>query len=66
MVHLRFDGRSMDVPEHRLGLRPHDRDDAVRDRVARFLEVDRRALRDYVVDRSPSGDVIVRPEAVYG
>ena len=34
--------------------------------VARRLEVGLGRLEDYVVDRRPNGDVIVRPEAVYG
>lgn len=66
MVHIRFEGRSLDVEEQTLGLTSASNDHQVLRSLARFLEVDSNKLRDYVVDRRPSGAVIVRPEAVYG
>jgi hypothetical protein len=41
-------------------------DVAVKKQVARYLYVSSERLDAYVVDRRPSGDVIIRPEAVYG
>jgi hypothetical protein len=41
-------------------------DAEIKEIVARRLEVGLGGLEDYVVDRRPNGDVIVRPEAVYG
>jgi hypothetical protein len=38
----------------------------VKGAVARFLGVDQKLLEKYVVDRTPTGHVIVRPEALYG
>lgn len=66
MIHLRFEGRSYDVQETdlRLGKTANDRE--VLETLARFLEVDSSKFRHYVVDRRPSGNLIVRPEAVYG
>lgn len=66
MVHVRFEGRSLDVTERSLNLRDNMSAAEIKECVARHLDVDARRLRDYVVDRVPNGNVIVRPEAVYG
>ena len=66
MVHVRFEGRSYDVTERHLGINLEMGDRAIKDRVARYLEIPNRRLESYVIDRRPSGDTIVRPEAVYG
>ena len=66
MVHIRFEGRSYDIAEQNLGVQTGMGDRSLKERVARHLEVSFNRLDDYVVDRRPSGDVIVRPEAVYG
>jgi hypothetical protein len=66
MLHVRYDGRSFDVNERVFGLRFGMPDAEIKERVARHLEVGLGRLEDYVVDRRPNGDVIVRPEAVYG
>ena len=36
------------------------------ERLAAHFDVSQARFDSYVVDRSPSGDLIVRPEAVYG
>ena len=66
MLHVRYNGRSFDMNERVFGLRAGMSDAEVKERVARHLEVGLGRLEDYVVDRRPNGDVIVRPEAVYG
>ena len=66
MVHIRFEGHSYDVAEQRLGLSAGMADLAVKERVARHLDIHADRLKFYVVDRRPSGDLIIRPEAVYG
>lgn len=66
MIHVRFEGRSYDVEEQTLGLPKTPNDRQILEQLARFLEVDYRRIQFYVVDRRPSGAVIVRPEAVYG
>lgn len=66
MIHVRFEGRSHDFEEQTLGLTTAANDHQVLRSLARFLEVDSTQLQNYVVDRRPSGAVIVRPEAVYG
>ncbi|AFY45599.1 hypothetical protein IQ244_08020 [Nostoc sp. LEGE 06077] len=66
MVHIRFEGRSVDVAERQLGIVAQMNDVAVKECVARHLDVNSDRLSAYIVDRRPSGDLIVRPEAVYG
>lgn len=66
MVHIRFEGRSVDVAEAQLGIDIGMNDVAVKERVSRHLEVNANRLSAYIVDRRPSGDFIIRPEAVYG
>ena len=66
MVHIRFEGRSVDVPKTQLGIVGGMNDLAVKERVARHLDVNSDRLCTYIVDRRRSGDLIIRPEAVYG
>ncbi|MCF2150674.1 hypothetical protein IQ276_030480 [Desmonostoc muscorum LEGE 12446] len=66
MVHIRFEGRSVDVVETQLGITASMNDMVVKERVARHLDVNSDRLAAYVIDRRPGGDLIVRPEAVYG
>ncbi len=66
MVHVRFEGRSYDFSEQQLDLGVAMNDAEIKERLARHFEVEWVRFKDYVVDRGPSGDLIVRPEAVYG
>lgn len=66
MVHIRFEGRSLDVTEVQLEITAGMNDVAVKERVSRHLDVNVNRLSAYIIDRRPSGDLIVRPEAVYG
>lgn len=66
MVHVRFEGRSFDVAENRLGINASTSDVAIKERLSQHLDVAQERLSEYVIDRRPSGDVIIRPEAVYG
>lgn len=66
MIHVRFEGRSFDLQENKLGLNASANDKAIREALAGHLDVGIGRLAGYVIDRQPSGDLIVRPEAVYG
>ena len=66
MVHIRFEGRSYDLTKHALGLNGHGHDTDVKARLAHHFDVSPQRFDFYVVDRRPNGDLIVRPEAVYG
>jgi hypothetical protein len=41
-------------------------DKAIQERLANHFDVKSDRFESYVLDRRPSGDLIVRPEAVYG
>jgi hypothetical protein len=66
VAHVRFDGRSFDVPLAELSVSDSAGDDDVKHAVARHLEVPEARLRDYLVDRHESGNLTVRPAAVFG
>jgi hypothetical protein len=74
MVHVRFEGHSYDIPETQLGVTNGMNDTTVKERLAQYFEVKgdwasptlRDRFQTYVIDRRPSGDLIIRPEAVYG
>ena len=66
MVHIRFEGRSYDVAEEQLGITSTLNEGVIKERLAQHFEVVRDRFNYYVFDRRPSGDLIVRPEAVYG
>jgi len=66
MVHIRFEGRSYDVSEQILNLNASMNDMTIKQRLAQHFDVHLNRFESYVIDRKQSGDVIVRPEAVYG
>jgi hypothetical protein len=66
VVHIRFEGRSQDIRLADLDLGPRSGDGAVKQALARYLDVSETALRDYVIDRHETGNLTVRPEAVFG
>jgi hypothetical protein len=65
-LHIRFEGRSYDLLLTDLDLGPMSSDDDVRTALSVYLEVHRRALANYVVERHANGNMTVRPEAVFG
>lgn len=66
MIHVRFDGRSYDFKERRLGISAENSDAEIRQRLVRYFDCRAHGFESYFIDRMPNGDVIVRPEAVYG
>jgi hypothetical protein len=66
VAHIRFEGRSLDVPLSELDVGPRSHDGEIKRALARFLEVPEAKLRDYVIDRHETGNLTVRPEAVFG
>lgn len=66
MVHIRFEGRSYDITERQLNLKTGMNDAQIKESLAQHFDVGLSRFSDYVIDRRPSGDTIVRPEAVYG
>jgi hypothetical protein len=66
VVHIRFGGRSIDVPLNGLDLNAASDELEIKNRLSAYLEVNRRQLDAYVVDRHPNGNLTLRPEAVFG
>jgi hypothetical protein len=66
VVHIRFEGRSLDIPQGDLDVGAASSDAEVKRALARHLDVSDAKLRDYVIDRHETGNMTVRPEAVFG
>ncbi len=66
MIHVRFEGRSFDFIETQIGVVASMTDAQVVEQLAHHFDVAQSRFTAYVVDRTPTGDVIIRPEAVYG
>lgn len=65
-IHVRFEGKSYELEGEGLRLHAGSPDTEIRERLAGFLDVGTHRFVDYVIDRRPSGAIVVRPEAVYG
>ena len=66
MVHVRFEGRSFNYAERELRVQTAMTDHEIKARLAQFLDASMDRFEHYIVERTERGDVIVRPEAVYG
>ena len=66
VIHVRFAGKSLDVPMDRLDLTSGPGDEQIKRALAMHLEVPYARLVDYVVDRHTNGNLTLRPEAVFG
>ncbi len=66
VLHIRFDGRSFDIPLGDLDVGALSADVDVKRALAGYLNVAEEKFRDYVVDRHETGNLTVRPEAVFG
>jgi hypothetical protein len=66
VLHVRYDGRSLDIALSVLDLGDLSSDRQVRLALARYLGVPVQRLAAYVVERHSNGNITVRPEAVFG
>ncbi len=66
VIHVRFEGRSRDIPLSMLDSGNPGTDGDIRRAVARYLDVPERKFAPYVVERHANGNVTIRPEAVFG
>lgn len=66
VFHIRYAGRTFEIKPKvfELSLKATDRE--IMARVADWLGVPENGLKNYVIDRRPSGQVVVRPEAIFG
>ncbi len=65
-LHIRFEGRSYDLPLSDLDLGGLSTDEDVRTALAGYLGVAEAALKHYAIERHANGNMTVRPEAVFG
>jgi hypothetical protein len=66
MVHVRFNGRSFDLPVEALRLPDGAGEGDVKRLLARHLEIPVEQLDGYVIERHETGNWTIRPEAVFG
>ena len=66
MLHVRFDGRSLDLTFRVLDVGDLSTDGEIRLALAHYLDVNPQRLARYVVERHANGNITVRPEAVFG
>jgi hypothetical protein len=66
ILHVRFEGKSLDLPLAELDLGVSSSDADLKRAVAGHLRVNENRLRYYVIDRHPTGNLTIRPEAVFG
>jgi hypothetical protein len=66
VLHLRFEGRSVDLPLRDLDLPGGACDLDVKEAVSRYLDLPVRRFNDYVVEQHATGNWTIRPEAVFG
>ena len=66
VVHIRYEGRSLDIPQGDLDIGPASSDNDIKRALAQHLDVAEGSFRDYVIDRHETGNLTVRPEAVFG
>ncbi len=65
-LHVRFEGRSLDVPLGDLDVGQLSNDDQIKHALAVYLDVPVQKFRDYVIDRHETGNLTVRPQAIFG
>jgi len=66
VIHIRFEGKSHDIPVSECDIGQASSDKQVKEAVANFLEVEVDKLENYVVEHHENGNFSVRPEAVFG
>jgi hypothetical protein len=66
VLHVRYAGRSFDVPFATLDIGAAADDRQIKRALAAHLDVRAEKFDDYVIDRHTNGSMTVRPGAVFG
>lgn len=66
IIHIRVMGRSRDIALDMLNLTTNSNDQAIREAVARFMELSVQQLQRSIIERHENGNMTLRPEAVFG
>lgn len=65
-LHIRFNGHSFDVPIADLEISERSSEVEIKHALSRYLGVGVDRFRDYRIDRHPTGNLTLRPHAVFG
>jgi hypothetical protein len=65
-IHIRFEGRSSDIPQSELDIGEASTDDQIRQAVATHLGVPPNKLLAFALDKTANGNITLRPEAQFG
>jgi hypothetical protein len=66
-IHVRYEGRSWDIPLNDLDVGTLSTDEQIRTAVATHLNVPLAKLRNFAIDRNEAtGELTLRPDAVFG
>ena len=66
VIHIRFEGKSQDIPVSELDIGQASTDEQIKSAVAGFLDVEAEKLENYVIEHHENGNYTLRPEAVFG
>jgi hypothetical protein len=66
LIHIRFEGKSFDIPIVQLDIGNESTERQIKTALANYLDVADSRLGNYVVEVHESGNITVRPEAVFG
>lgn len=66
ILHVRYNGRSVDLLLSDLDLGSFSDDNTIRRAVAEYLEIPNSSLRNHKIDRHPNGNLTLRPHAIFG
>ena len=66
LLHVRFDGRSVDIPLNDLDVGSESSDQQIKNATASYLNVHVHKLQSYVIDRHETANLTLRPQAVFG
>ena len=66
VLHVRFEGKSFDIPLTILDVGVGSNDRQVIIALAVYLDVAETRFQNYVIERYDNGNITVRPEAVFG
>ena len=65
VIHIRFEGKSHDIPVSEMDIGQSSTDEQIKDAVAGFLQVESNRLEDYVIAHHKDGNFTIRPEATF-
>lgn len=66
-VHIRYEGRSIDISLAQLDIGPDSNDQEIRRVLANYLEAPIEKLNNFAIDKHrETGNITVRPQAVFG